>query len=463
MLAFIKKQLIMKKILLVPIAIVLLAISCQEKSEISETTSLESFTDSLFQSSVDSSQIAGGSILVYQDGKTLIKKTYGYGSLELSVPVPNDGIFEIGSVTKQFTAAAILKLVESNKLSLDDDFTKYLDFDTKGRKVTIDNLLNHTSGIPSFTAFEEFGEFMIQDHPRDSLVRLVESKPFMFEPGEALIYNNSAYFFLGLIIEKVTGQKYEEYLKDTFFEPLRMDNTSYCSTSEVTKNKVYGYDYTPEGLKQKGYLNHTWPYAAGSLCSTAEDLLTWMTALHQGNVLSETLYQSLITPDQLKDGSNLLYAKALVNYSDFGNHRIGHGGGIDGFLTDTRYYPEEDLYIISLVNTTGPKGASFFADEITWEILRKKTTQSVELDIDTKLLEGKYTGAVRGSNEYSIEVKSILNGLTIQSERDENADTLNIYIGNNTWADNNNRIIINNNEYRIVSPSAYYILKKETE
>ncbi|WP_019670429.1 serine hydrolase domain-containing protein [Eudoraea adriatica] len=451
----------MKKIILV--AIVFLAISCQEKSKIPETTQLESFIDSLFQISVDSSQIAGASVLVYQNGNTLLKKTYGYASLELSVSIPESGVFEIGSVTKQFTAAAILKLVEANKVSLDDDFTQYLDFDTKGRKVTIDNLLNHTSGIPSYTSFEEFGELMIQDHPRDSLVRLVESKPFMFEPGEALIYNNSAYFFLGLIIEKVTGQTYAEYLEDTFFEPLGMDNTSYCSTSEITKNKVYGYGYTPEGLKQKGYLNHTWPYAAGSLCSTTEDLLTWMTALHRGKVLSETLYQSLITPDQLKDGSNILYAKALVNYSDFGNHRIGHGGGINGFLTDTRYYPEEDLYMICLVNTTGPKGASFFADAITWELLEKESPQGKKIDINTKLLEGKYRGAVRGSDNFTIEVKSTVNGLTVKSERDDKADTLKTYIGNNTWADDNTRIIIKNNEYRFVNPSSYYILKKEIE
>jgi CubicO group peptidase (beta-lactamase class C family) len=451
----------MKKITLV--AMVLLVISCQEKSEISQREALESFTDSLFQVSVDSSQIAGASVLVYQKGKTLLKKTYGYASLELSVPVPVDGIFEIGSVTKQFTAAAILKLVEAKKVSLDDDFTQYLDFDTKGRKVTIANLLNHTSGIPSYTEIPEFWNLSIQDHPRDSLVQLVESKPFMFEPGEALIYNNSAYFFLGLIIEKVTEQTYAEYLEDTFFAPLGMNNTSYCSTSEITNNKVYGYSFTPEGLKQKEYLNHTWPYAAGSLCSTTEDLLTWMTALHQGKVLSETLYQSLITPDQLKDGSNIFYAMGLVNFSDFGNHLIGHGGGINGFLSDTRYYPDDDLYVICLVNTTGPKGASFFADDITWELLEKETPQGVALDFDTKVLEGKYKGAVRGANEFSIEVKSILNGLTIQSERAEKADTLDIYIGNNTWANDNNRIIINNNEYRFVSPSGYYILKKESE
>lgn len=454
----------MKKILLIPIVIAILAISCKEKTAISQISPLETFIDSLFQVSVDSSQIAGGSVIVYKNGETLIKKTYGYASLEFSTPVPSNGIFDIGSVTKQFTSAAILKLVEANKLSLDDDFTKYLDFDTKGRKVTINHLLNHTSGIPSYTSMDEFFEKLSpRVLPRDSLVRLVETKDFMFEPGGALIYNNSAYFFLGLIIEKVTGETYAKYLKDIFFDPLGMNNTSYSSISEVTKNKVNGYRYTPEGLKQKGYQNHNWPYSAGSLCSTTEDLLTWMTALHQGNVLSDSLYQSIITPDQLKDGSNVLYAKALVNYMDFGNHRIGHGGGIHGFLTDTRYYPDEDLYIISLINTTGPKGASFFADEITWKLIDKKTPQSMELEIDTEPLEGKYTGAVRGSGSFTIEVKSISNGLTVQTERDDKADTLKTYIGNNTWADGNTRIIIKNDEYRLVNPSSYYILKKEIE
>lgn len=451
----------MKKLLL--IALVLIALRCKEKSKTSETTPLQSFTDSLFQASVDSSQIAGASVLVYQKGKNLIKKTYGYASLELSVPIPEGGVFEIGSVTKQFTAAAILKLVEANKISLDDDFTQYLEFDTRGQKITIDNLLNHTSGIQSITEMEEFETLMVQDYPRDSLVRLVESKLFMFEPGKALIYNNSAFIFLGLIIEKVTGQTYEEYLNEVFFQPLGMENTSYCSTSDVVANKVYGYTYTPDGLKQKAYLNHKWPYAAGSLCSTAEDLLTWMTALHQGKIFSTPLYQSLITPGQLKDGSKIFYAKALYNYSDFGNHRIGHGGAINGFLTDTRYYPDEDLYIISLVNTTGPKGASFFANEITWQLLEKKTPQSKELDFDTKLLEGIYSGPVRGSKNFKIEVKSVLNGITVKSNKDENADTLRTYLGNYTWADGNDRIIIKNDEYRLVNRNSYYILKKDKE
>lgn len=441
-------------------AAILVATSCQNKKEISNTFSLEVYADSLFQASIDSTQIAGGAILVFQKDEMLLKKSYGKASLELSAPMPEDAQFEIGSVTKQFTAAAILKLVEAKKLSLEDDFTDYLEFDTKGRKITINNLLNHTSGIPSYTEIPEFWDLSIKEYPRDTLVRLVEQKDFLFEPNEALIYNNSAYFFLGLIIEKVTGQGYEEFLKQEFFEPLGMDNTSYCSNTKVVKNKVYGYDYSPEGLQQKSYLNHTWPYAAGSLCSTTKDLLTWMSALHTRKILLEPLYQSLISPDKLNDGTSLRYAKGLVNFSNFGHKEIAHGGGINGFLSDTRYFPDEDLYIICLINSTGPKGGSFFADEITWKLLKKQEYKGVDLDININNLQGKYTGVVRGST-HSLEVKSITNGITVQSIGEEKIDTLDIYVGNNTWMRGNDKITIENEEYREDQTYNYYILKKE--
>lgn len=377
----------MKRIIfLTTIVVMLLATNCQYEKR--TTFSLEGFVDSLFQASIDNGQIAGGAILVFQKDKMLFNKSYGYASLELSVPIPEDAQFEIGSVTKQFTAAAILKLVEAKKLALDDDFTDYLEFDTRGRKITINNLLNHTSGIPGYTEIPEFWDLSVQNHPRDSLVRLVEQKDFLFEPNEALIYNNTAYFFLGLIIEKVTGQGYEEFLKQEFFEPLGMENTSYCSNTQVVNNKVYGYNYSPEGLQQKSYVNHTWPYSAGSLCSTTKDLLTWMSALHKRKILPESLYQSLITPDELNDGTPLHYAKGLVNFSNYGHNIIAHGGGIKGFLSDTRFYPNEDLYIICLVNTTWPRGHSYFADEISWKILEKHEYKGVDLDINTKNLEG---------------------------------------------------------------------------
>ncbi len=453
----------MKQIVLLNFMIlVLIASSCQYEKEKFNPSNLEVYADSLFQTSVDSAQIAGGTILVYQHDKVLLKKSYGYASLELATTMPYDAQFGIGSVTKQFTAAAILKLVEAGKISLEDDFTDFLTFDTKGRKITINHLLNHTSGIPSYTDFSELRLLFVHEHPRDTLVKLVEQYDFNFEPGEALIYNNSAYFFLGLIIEKVSGMTFEEFLKKEIFDPIGMENTNYCSNTEVVTNKAYGYSYSQEGLQQAPYLNQHWPYAAGSLCSTAEDLLKWMRALHNGKVFSESLYQLLITPDQLNDGTKVHYAKGLVNYSNFGHQEIAHGGTINGFRSDTRYFPDEDLYIICLINTTGPKGGDFFADEITWKLLTKQEYKEVDLDINANNLQGKYTGAVRGST-LSLEVKSITNGITVQSVGEEKIDTLEVYVGNNTWMNGNDKITIENGEYRIDKTYNYYILKKENK
>ncbi|MFT5253977.1 MAG: CubicO group peptidase (beta-lactamase class C family) [Flavobacteriales bacterium] len=453
----------MKQIILLVTALALLATSCQKENQVSNKVTLEVYADSLFKTSIDSAQIAGAAILVFQKDKMLLNKSYGYASLELSTPMPENAIFDIGSVTKQFTAAAILKLVEANKLSLDDDFTKYLEFDTKGRKITIAQLLDHTSGMEADMGKEiEFFDMLTnQGLPHNSIAKMFKPKDFMFEPGEALIYNNNAYSYLGLIIEKVTGQSYEDYLKETFFKPLGMKSTSFGSNTKVTKNKVNGYRYDSLGIQQKPYLNYNLPYSAGSLSSSTQDLLTWMTALHQAKILSVATYESMITPGQLNDGSKLQYAKALENYSDFGNHKIGHTGGFSGFMTDTRYYPEEALYIICLVNTSGgPKNATFFAEQITWQLLDKKTPQNIALDIDTALLEGLYTGPTRGNYNDSIQVKSITGGMIIQKAKSNKIDTLRTYIGNDTWAKGNNRIMIKNNEYRDIQPGAYYILKK---
>jgi len=421
---------------------------------------LEIYTDSLFQSSLDSTFIAGGTILVHQNGKNLLKKSYGLASLELEVPMPENANFEIGSVTKQFTAVAILKLVEAGKLSLEDDFTMYLDYDTKGRKVSIDQLLNHTSGIASYTEIEEFGRLIPQELPRDTLLRILETKDFLFEPGEALIYNNSAYFILGLIIENVTEKTYEEYLKDIIFDPLGMKNTYYCSTSKVMKNKAYGYGYTPEGLNQKEYLNHTWPYAAGSLCSTAEDLLIWMKALHNGDLLSKEHYAELITPKSLNNGTPVRYAMGLSHFNNYGNEEISHGGGIPGFLTETKYFPEKNLYFICITNTTGPNGGSFFVDNIMWQLLEKKDYESRALDFDPKEVEGTYLGQTRGRIQ-NIEVKAITDAITVESNKDGNIDTLTTYVGNHTWIDGNTTISLKDGLLETDQVYGHFILKKQ--
>jgi CubicO group peptidase (beta-lactamase class C family) len=459
----------MKQIILLILTLVLVTSSCQKERQVSNTTAFEIYSDSLFQVSIDSAQIAGGAVLVYQKGKLLLKKSYGYASLELSAPMPSDGIFEIGSVTKQFTAAAILKLVEDKKLSLNDDFTKYLEFDAKGRKITIAQLLDHTSGLAQApTGKDEFTQMTFDEFPHRLTVGLVEPKDFLHEPGEALIYNNVAFVFLGLIIENVTGKTYEDYLKEVFFEPLNMKSTFFTSNTKVTKNKVYGYNYDPDGLQQKNYLNSYIPYSAGSLSSSTEDLLIWTQALHGGKVLSETMYQSLIIPGKLNDSTPVSYAKGLANFNNHGHKEISHGGSIAGFSAFVQFYPDDDLYIICLINTIGPrKTGRFFGYEMTWKLLDKKEYEQAPLDFNTNAIQGTYTGQTRGGKDsvgkQSIEIKSITNAITRQVKGEEKIDTLKVYVGNNTWMDGNDKITIKNNEYRVNKVYNYYILKKENK
>jgi CubicO group peptidase (beta-lactamase class C family) len=445
----------------IPLLLLLAAACKQNPATTSPAIGLEVFADSTFQAAVDSSEIAGVGVLVYQNGETLVDKGYGFASLELEVPVPEDGIFEIGSVTKQFTAVAILKLAAEGKLSLEDDFTTYVPMDTGGRQISIRALLDHTSGIPSYTEIPEFWDLSMETHPRDSLLRLVETKDFLFEPGERMIYNNTGYFLLGLIIEKVSGQDYEAYLDTNFFKPLAMNHTHYCSTEEIFQGKVYGYNYTENGLQQKAFLNHTWPYAGGSLCSTTGDMLKWTRALHGGEVLGPQEYTLLISPDTLNNGASLRYAKGLSVFNQYGNRYIGHGGGINGFLSNVRYYPESDLYIICLVNTTGPKGAGYFADELAWQLLEKQEYESIPLDLALEPLSGHFSGVVRG-RVLELSVEATPDGLIIQAKGDEKADTLKTYVGNATWMDDNNRVKFQDGSWIIDQVSGYYILEPDT-
>ena len=279
--------------------------------------------DSLAAEALKGGQVAGLSIAVVRERDTLLLKGYGKADLELDVPTPDRGIYEIGSVTKQFTAVAILQLQEQGKLSLDDELTKYLpSYPMQGHRVTLRRLLDHTSGIAGYTELPDFDAVSVRALPRDSLVALFSAKPFAFAPGEAEVYNNSAYFLLGLIIEKVSGIPYEKYVQQYLFARAGMADSRYCSNRDVVARRVHGYDFDNGRLTLAKYLDFTWPYAAGSLCSTAGDLVAWTRALHGGRLLGPAAYRELITPGTLTDGTRLRYAKGVVVDSVAGHRAI---------------------------------------------------------------------------------------------------------------------------------------------
>lgn len=295
----------------------------------------------------------GGTAIIVQDGKVLYHKGFGKANLELDVDMQAGHIFRIGSITKQFTAAAILKLAEKGKLSLEAPVTKFLpDYPTRGHTITVHHLLNHTSGIKSYTEMEKWdAEARRRDFTPREMIDYFKDEPMDFAPGEEFRYNNSGYFLLGYIIQKASGQPYDAYLRETFFEPLGMKHTIYGHNAPVVPGRVAGYQPSPFGGYQNAdYLSMTQPYAAGSLLSNVEDLSTWYHAVAAGKVISVASRELAHTPTTLNDGEVQQYGYGWSLGEQEGSAFWGHGGGINGFATASRYFPEEKLFVAVFSN-----------------------------------------------------------------------------------------------------------------
>ena len=296
----------------------------------------------------------GAAVLVAQKGRIIYHKAFGMANLELGVPLRPDHVFRIGSVSKQFTAAAILQLMEQGKLSLDDDLTRFIpDYPTMGKKITVEHLLTHTSGIKSYTEMKEWTpEVHRKDFTPAALVDFFKNQPMDFEPGTQYQYNNSGYILLGYIIEKVSGESYGAYISEHIFKPLGMHNSYYGDVEPVIRYRVAGYSRSGTGgaYTNAAFLSMTQPYAAGSLMSTVEDLYTWTKALHSGKVIKPESFKKATTPYVLPNGSNTHYGYGLQMGNLFGSPTVEHSGGINGFLSDLVYLPKEDVCVAILTN-----------------------------------------------------------------------------------------------------------------
>ncbi|MDX1392799.1 MAG: serine hydrolase domain-containing protein [Gemmatimonadota bacterium] len=375
--------------------------------------------DSIATEAIESGRAAGMTIGIERAGEWVHLREYGLADVELDVPTPEGAVYEIGSVTKQFTAAALMLLVEEGAVSLDDDVSKWFpDYPLGGRRIPVRRLLDHTSGIKGYTEMESFRSLTTQALEQDSLIALFAAEPFDFEPGEALIYNNSAYFLVGKIIEKASGRSYEEFIEERVFGPAGMRSSRYCHKDELTPQRAKGYQMGADGLRPADYLDHRWPYSAGSLCSTVEDLATWNQALHGdgegGTLLTPASYAAMITPGTLEDGTPVRYAKGLMITSRDGQTRIAHGGGIFGYLSELRYLPDEDLSIVVLINTAGPVSPSAIATAIEDLVLGEPAPVVPRAySGDRAAFEGVYRGASRG-RRMTVTVSADEEGLRIR-------------------------------------------------
>lgn len=309
--------------------------------------------DALLQETYNDST-PGVATLVYKDGKVLYRKAFGMANLELEVPMKPEHIFEIGSITKQFTAVSILMLLEQGKLNLEDEITKYIpDYPTNGKTITIHHLLNHTSGIKSYTSMGSFMSTAATDKTPTEIIDVFKNEPMDFDPGEKWLYNNSGYIILGHIIEEISEKSYAEFIEENIFIPLKMENSYYGSKSKLIKNRATGYTPAENGFRNARYLSMTLPYAAGSIMSTVDDMLLWNKAIHNNTLITAKSKALAFTNSTLNNGdaTNYGYGWQMNTISDVPS--IEHGGGIFGYVTNGLYLPSEDVYVIALTNRDG--------------------------------------------------------------------------------------------------------------
>lgn len=331
----------MKKIITL-LFIAFFAVSCKPKAQVKSAVQIAADTKELdsILTKFNEANIFGGVVLVATDGKVLLNK--GYGMADAATKKPNDPslVYQIGSVTKQFTAAAILKLQEEGKLSVNDTISKYFPKLKEGGRITIRHMLTHTSGLYNYTNDTTFWMHEA-DKPssREKAMSRFADKPLDFEPGTKFSYSNTGYLLLGYIIEQVSGKPYEQYIRENIFRPLGMNRSGFDFAKATDRARGY-YADTEAAI----IVDSTGSYAAGSIYTTTSDLLKWVQAMHNKKILKPESWEQAFTPFKGQYGYGLIMDKM------YGEKRIWHNGGIHGFVSTLEYFPESNTTVILISN-----------------------------------------------------------------------------------------------------------------
>jgi CubicO group peptidase (beta-lactamase class C family) len=309
--------------------------------------------DSYFNDQIAHKASPSISVAIVDRGKVVYAKGFGYADLERDVLASPESVYRIGSITKQFTATMIMQLIKEGKLSLDQPFRPILpELPEAWSKVTIRQLLNHTSGIKAYTEVSGlFNDGALKPTTPAGILKTVEKAPLDFPPGTSWHYNNSGYEVLGMLIEKLDGRKYEASLHARILDPLGMSHTYFTSERTLVKNRAQGYDPHEGSWQHAAYLNMDWPYAAGSIESTTLDLAKWDAALYGEKILGQSDLKQMWTPTVLPSGKTEPYGFGWQLDKLNGVDIVQHGGGIHGFITFIRRAPEKALTVIVLTNS----------------------------------------------------------------------------------------------------------------
>lgn len=310
----------------------------------------ESKIDSLILDVFKDKNGPGGVFLVAKAGKPIYLKAFGKANLELDVNLAPENIFQLGSITKQFTAIAILMLEEQGKLSVNHPVSKYIPDYPSGDKITIHHLLTHTSGIKDFTKMKSLRDISQKDMTPKMMVDFFKNEQIDFLPGEKFEYNNSGYVLLGYIIELVSGESYEEYIKKHIFEKAGMNQSYYASDRAIIEKRALGYHKKESGYVNKTIINYSVPFSSGSLMSTASDMLKWQNALNHNLFIGTENTKKVFTKNKLNNGEEFTYGYGwhIKEINEVPTRE--HGGSIFGYKTMGIYIPQEDIYVIGLSN-----------------------------------------------------------------------------------------------------------------
>jgi CubicO group peptidase (beta-lactamase class C family) len=331
-----------------------------------------------------------GTALVARGSQVVFSKGYGSADLEWNIPNTPSTKFRLGSLTKQFTAASILLLEERGKLSVTDLVKKYMpDAPAAWDKITLFYVLTHTAGLPNYTGFPDYAKLEPFASSAHELVLRFRDKPLDFEPGERYRYSNSGYVLLGYLIERITGESYEKFVRENIFTPLGMKDSGYDSTSAVIAHRASGYVFADDKFENSGFVHMSTPHAAGALYSTTEDLLKWEQGLFGGKLLQPKSLEKMTTPFKNNYGFGLNVRTVK------GHKEIEHTGGINGFATDMAYYPDDKLTVVVLENLNGGPAPNQVATTLAALAMGETvtlTSERKEIPLDPKVL-ARYVGA----------------------------------------------------------------------
>jgi CubicO group peptidase (beta-lactamase class C family) len=350
-------------------AVALCAMPLASQSSLPDRGALLRRIDSVVTAEMSKNHNVGVSVGIELGDEVLLAKGYGFADLEHSVPALAETVYRIGSITKQFTAVAIMQLVEQGKLRLDDELVRFVpDFKTYGHRVTVHHLLTHTSGIKSYTSIGPrfWNEASRLDLTHDQMLALFRDEPFDFAPGTKYLYNNSGYYLLGMIIEQVSGMPFPRYLEEKVLAPLGLAATSYCDNDRLIPHRAAGYEVREGTVVNDGLISMNTPGAAGAMCSTVLDLLAWQRSFNQARLIAPASRDRMRTSQiAVNDSSGYGYGLGISQLA--GRPQVAHSGGINGFNSYLTWLRREDLTVVVLTNNGGgraPQLGSLIARQV---------------------------------------------------------------------------------------------------